>query len=430
MFEKPIESTTKELKKPEGEIESKTSARDIAREMLKRFYIRIRRKPHKEVPTEFSTESVEAEEKEEVDKEEVDKIETKDKEEKTAEKELKEKTELNDPSIDLIFENPEIDSYTRINYPIPEYEGRELRPGRQLMFKIPDEFKKRIIRDIILRHRKDSKYAVNIGSDGYDPNGAYSRVELHNSNTGQWISWKDPVAGRRTDKFAEPRSAGNPEEEVLHDWIATVGQISADAVRITNVGENLDFSISNIHGLEVVFYPEFEATNFREQIYTIGTKFVDLDKNELLPEYGAGEFNEGRYVGAIVLNRSTPALFELGKDPGPDARIENGRLIIKLESGKELLNVEVAIGDTEHLSYRNPETYCNTRLGWAKLWVGTRRAGTDNIEWFIKNANVPPQGVIAGSPRLENSKIEPGDELILESRADTSYVMGWRLAYK
>lgn len=344
-------------------------------------------------------------------------------------KKTEENKEFADPTIDLSFENPEITSYTRINFSIPEYEGRELRPGRRLMFRIPEEFKKRIIRDIILRHRKNSKYAVNIGSDGYDPNGAYSRVELHNSDTGQWTGWRDP-AGYKTDKFAEPRGAGNPEEEVLHDWIATVGPISADAVRVTNVGENPDFSVSNIHGVEVVFYPEFKAINFREQIYTLGTKFVDLDKNEFLPEYGAGEFNEGKYEKAIALNRSGPALFELGKDPGPEARVENGRLVIKLESGKELLNVEIAIGDTEHLSHRNPETYRNTRLGWAKLWVGIRRAKTGNMEWFIKNANIPPQGVIAGGPHLKNAEIETGDELVLESRADASYVMGWRLAYK
>ena len=341
----------------------------------------------------------------------------------------KEKSQDNDPSVDLTFENPEIDSYTRINFSVPEYEGRELRPGRRLMFTIPEEFKKRIIRDVILRHRKNSKYAINISSDGYDPNGAYSRVELRNSDTSQWTSWKDP-AGYRTDKFAEPRGAENPEEEVLHDWIAMVGPISADAVRVTNVGENSDFSVSNVHGLEVVFYPEFKAINFREQIYTLGTKFVDLDKNELLPEYGAGEFNEGKYEGAIALNRSAPTLFELSKNPGSEARTENGRLVIKLESGRELLNVEIAIGDTEHLSYRNPETYRNTRLGWAKLWVGIRRAKTGDTEWFIKNANIPPQGVIAGGPHLENAKIEVGDELVLESRADASYVMGWRLAYK
>ena len=32
--------------------------------------------------------------------------------------------------VDFIFENPEITSYTRINYPLPEYKRRELNRGR------------------------------------------------------------------------------------------------------------------------------------------------------------------------------------------------------------------------------------------------------------------------------------------------------------
>src|SRR3989344_2932164 len=327
--------------------------------------------------------------------------------------------EFNDPQIDSVFDKPEIDSYTRINFQIPNYEVQELRPEHKLLFKIPEEFRNRIVRDVILRHRKDSKYSVNIGPDGYDPNGAYSRVELRNNDNGKWTGWRDP-AGYRTDKFAEPRSAGNPEEEVLHDWIATVGPISADAVRITNVGTDPGLSISNVHGVELVFYPEFKALELKDRVYTLGTKFVDLEKGNLLPSYGAGEFNEGRYTGAVALNQSVPALFELAQNPGEEAKMENGRLVLKLDAGRELLNVEVAIGDTEYLTTVNPETHRNIRLGWAKLWMGIRRAKTGNIEWFVKNANIPPQGIIAGGPHLNNSKIEPGDELVLESRADAS----------
>jgi len=154
--------------------------------------------------------------------------------------------------IDFVFENPEIESYVRVNYPFSEHDGRELKPGHSLLFVVPDEFKKRIVRDVVLRHRKDSKYAVDIGPDRHDPNGAYSRVELQSVDDGKWIEWRDPK-GYNPDKFAEPRSAGNPEEEVLHDWIATVGAINADAVRVTNVGKNSDYSVSSVHGMEVVF---------------------------------------------------------------------------------------------------------------------------------------------------------------------------------
>lgn len=356
---------------------------------------------------------------------------------KTSEEKIKsyidesEKTETKlekDAAIDFVFNNPEITSYIRVNYRFSGYEGKELKPGHRLLFIVPDEFRSRIIRDVILRHRKDLKHAVDIGPDRYDPHGAYSRVELHNDKTNAWISWRDPK-GYNSDKFAEPRSANNPEEEVLHDWIATVGPIQADSIRVTNIGNHLEFSTSQIHGLEVVFYPEFKAVNFRETIYTLGTKFIDLEKGELLPSYGGGSFNEGRYLGAIPLNQSTSALYELGKDPGPEAKMENGKLVIKLDPGKKLLQVEVAIGDTENLDHINPKTKRHARLGYAKLRMGIRRAKTQNIEWFVDNVNVPPQGVIAGGPHLEKQNIEPEDELILESQADTSYVMGWRLTY-
>jgi len=149
-----------------------------------------------------------------------------------------------------------------------------------------------------------------------------------------------------------------------------------------------------------------------------------------LPSYGGGSFNEGKYLKAIPLNQTSPALYELSGDPGPEAVMKDGKLIIKLDSGKKLLQAEVSIGDTEHLDHINPKTGRHTRLGYAKLYIGIKRAKTGDVEWFVKNANIPPQGVIAGGPLLEKGGIEDGDELIVESRADTSYVMGWRLAYK
>jgi len=91
------------------------------------------------------------------------------------------------------------------------------------------------------------------------------RVELHDIKSDQWKQWKDP-AGYNPDKFAEPRSSGDPENENLHDWLGTVGKVSPDAVRVTSVGKNPDMSISNVHGIEVVFHPEFENVKFDEDL--------------------------------------------------------------------------------------------------------------------------------------------------------------------
>lgn len=334
-----------------------------------------------------------------------------------------------DPSVDIVFDNPQIRSYMSVNYDLPDYEGRELKPGRRMAFVIPDEFKNRIVRDVILRHRKSEKYMVDIGADRWDPHGAYNRLELHNSESDEWQQWKDPK-GYKTDKFAEPRSASNPEHEVLHDWVAMVGEIKPDAIRITNVGQHEQFSVANVHGIEVIFFPEIKNVKYHEQVYCEGTEFIDLEKGKTLPKYGGGSHTEGRYLGAVALNKSGESLYELAKDAGPEAEIRDGSLFIKLDPNKELVQVEIAVGDTEHLKEISPKTNRHTRLGYAKLWAGIQRADSGNIEWFMENINIPPQGIFAGGPLLDRSAIHEGDELIIEARSDAAYLMGWRIAYK
>jgi len=324
---------------------------------------------------------------------------------------------------DVVLNNPEIVSHTALDFKLPEYEGRELRPGHKIIFKVPDDFKDRVIRDVILRHRKGNTYRVDIGPDGHDPYGAYSRVELRDSKSGQWREWRDP-AGYNPVKFAEPRSAGDPENEVLHDWVAMVGIITPDAARVTNEGKDDRYSVSQIHGLEMVFFPEQEGLTYNQNIYTQGTSFIDFASKNLLPQYGGGEHTAGVYKDAVVLGSYHSKDQEIHGESSLNTRVEGSRLIIKPTPGKKIVQIEVAIGDTEH----RPDG--NNRLGWAKLWVGIRRSSSRNIDWFIKNANVPPQGVIAGGPHIDQGLINPDDEIIIESRNDTSYIMGWRLASK
>ena len=330
--------------------------------------------------------------------------------------------------LDAVFASPRVKSHTALEYAMPEADGRELAADHRLQFTVPKEFRGRIIRDVILRHRKAEKYRKDIGVDRFDPHGAYSRVEVHDVSTGQWVGWRDPK-GYSTDKFAEARASGDPENEALHDWIATVGEIRPDALRLTNVGKD-EWSTSQIHGLEIVFFPELEGVHYRERIYCSGTSFIDLDKGRKLPTYGGGSHTEGRYEGAMALNHSRSALYELGKDPGPGAKREASRLVVDLEPGKTLAQAEISVGDTEHLAQVSAKTGRRTRLGYSKLWVGIKRAGRDQVDWFIENANIPPQGVIAGGPEPEAGVIQPGDKLIVEARQDAAYLMGWRVAYK
>lgn len=57
---------------------------------------------------------------------------------------------------------------------------------------------------------------------------------------------------------------------MLHDWLATVGEVTPDAVRVTNVGERPEHSVAQVHGLEIVFFPELEGVRYRERIYCAG----------------------------------------------------------------------------------------------------------------------------------------------------------------
>jgi hypothetical protein len=337
-----------------------------------------------------------------------------------------------DESVDAIIDEPRVLSNTTLKYTLPEPEGRELRPGRSLVFMVPEEFKNKreaYLRDLVLMHRKGEKYVKDIGSDRHDPYGAYSRVEVHDQETGQWVQWVDPK-GYSPDKFAEPRPSADPENEVLHDWVATVGKIRPDAIKVTNVGQSPDYSVSQVHGVEMILFPELEGVKYNERIYTPGTSFIDLENNQSMPTYGGGSRTEGIYTQAIPLNLSSQPLYELGHDPGPEAQLTSTTLKIDLQPGQKIVQIEVSVGDTEHLDHINPKTNRQTRLGYSKLWVGIEKAGSGNIDWFIQNANIPPQGVIAGGPKPELSQVEQGDKLVIEARQDTAYVMGWRVAYE
>ncbi len=330
--------------------------------------------------------------------------------------------------LDRVLDSPKLKSATTIEYKVEPYEGVELHPGHSIGFTIPESMKGRLVRDVILQHRKAEQHRVE-GSKEYDPHGAYSRVELHDQDSDGWVGWHDPK-GHSSDKYAEWRDASDPENEVLHDWLATVGKVKPDAVRVTAVGKD-EHAVSQIHGVEVVFYPELEGVRYEEKVYTPGTEFIDIENGKLLPKYGGGSHTEGVYESAVALNHYDDTKFELAKSGGEGVELAEDHMTIELKAGQKLIQVEVAAGDTEHLDYVNPKTKRPTRLGWAKLWVGIQRAGDDShVDWIIQRANVPPQGVLAGGPDLDRADIQEGDKLIIQSREDASYVMGWRLAYE
>jgi hypothetical protein len=330
-------------------------------------------------------------------------------------------------SVTKIIATPNKTTYSTLTYESGDPAGDELRPSKRILYRIPVEFQGRLVRDVILKHRKDP---ARFSGDGWDPNGAYSRVLIRDSTTKEWKSWVDP-AGNKSDKFSEPRPASNPENEVLHDWIATVGKVKPLLISVENVGRT-DRAISNIHGIEVIFFPEGEGVSYQEQIFSAGTSFIDLDKRLNEPHYGGGPSYQGRYPNAVALGGwgHTEKNPIIGNDPNKQFHLDSqGRLHIKLMPGKKFVNLELAVGDTHPDGKPNKDGHVGT-LGWAKIYAELKAGDSTGEQYFMRNVNVPPVGVLAGGPEQTDRVITEGDEIIIESRSDTSFLMGYRIAYK
>lgn len=332
-------------------------------------------------------------------------------------------------SIAYIFEKPNRRTYTTLTFESGKLQGDELAPTKRILYEIPEEYQDRGIRDIILKHRKDPG---RFSGDGWDPDGAYSRVLIKDTETGQWKGWIDPV-GYGSDKFAEPRPASDPENEVLHDWRATVGEVHPGLISVENVGKT-ELAVSNVHGLEVVFFPETEGVKYQQQIFSPGTEFVDLeDKHMREPRYGGGPAYGGKYPGAVALGGwryGAEGKPPIDNDPTKPVYLdEQGRMHVKLEPGKKFVNLELAVGDTHPDGIQNKDGHTGT-LGWAKIYAGLKSPGQEDTQYFMRNVNVPPAGVLAGGPEQADRIVQDGEEIVIDSRSDTSYLMGYRVAYK
>lgn len=325
-------------------------------------------------------------------------------------------------SVRNIAENPTSKTTTTLTYESQSSSGDELKPGERFIYQIPAEFRGRVVRDIVLKHRKEPS-RMESADGGWDPDGAYSRVLIKDSGTGEWVGWRDP-AGYSSDKFAEPRNASDPENEALHDWVSTVGEVKPTLISVENVGQT-DQSISNIHGLELVFFPEAPQTTYQERTFSPGTSFVDLEKGSREPRYGGGPNFSGKYPGALTLGSYSheSSVTDENQNEYLDS---SGRLHIKLPTGRKLVSFEISAGDTHPDQMHNKDGHTGT-LGWAKLYAGIRNS-SGQVDYFMNRVNVPPAGVLAGGPK-EEKIIKEGEELVVESRDDRTYVMGYRLGF-
>eukprot|EP01105_Mastigella_eilhardi_P017620 TRINITY_DN4055_c0_g1_i2.p1 TRINITY_DN4055_c0_g1~~TRINITY_DN4055_c0_g1_i2.p1 ORF type:complete len:309 (+),score=55.51 TRINITY_DN4055_c0_g1_i2:133-1059(+) len=282
----------------------------------------------------------------------------------------------------------------------------------------------------------------------------------------------------RDAKFAELRAADRPEHEDLYDLQASV-RACVDLLSWTNVSDLHPMAVANIHGLSVQFFQPEKVTSSLDFIWTPGTAFVDIDKRIWEPKFGGGYAwqedlmssvavgrlqSEGVYPHAVELPpfAGLPgAHTSLREEARKHARAVNesvyidefGAMHVRLPPGRRVGCVTVSLGDTFFDCAVAVAAQFNNnghvgRLGWAKLWARlANRSGTagmalpapganldpattrDPYTYFMINVNVPPQGAMSGGPTESNHVTVDGDEVVLESRLHSSWLMGVQVQF-
>ena len=332
--------------------------------------------------------------------------------------------EIGNPKILKRLDIPSEQSLNSAKYKSELLGGEiELKNGEAILVKVPPEIRSRVLDSMTLFHRKSEKYRSTQDVKGWDAEGAYTRILVFDADTHHWVS-----AG--PDKYAEHRSAGNPEAEILHDLINTQGKINPEYILVVGAGKG-ENGIVSFSGLEVDVFPEQQNTKL-EMIFSPGTKFVDIQKGVTEPSYGGGEHsNMGVYKGSVPLNNPDISRLEFPITTEANGLLleKNGRstgdLHIKIDRKMQFGRIELAIGDTEDWHgkvYKRGETF---RRGWAKLTILIERKNGETVN-IARRINVPPRGILKGSPDSEIS-LDVGDQIIIRSEDDASYLMGLRL---
>jgi hypothetical protein len=326
---------------------------------------------------------------------------------------------------------------TTITFLIPNKEGEELHPGEELLFKIPDQYHYHQVGSVILGHRKAEKYRSSIqtvpGPKKYfDKEGAYVRVAAHHTETQKWVPWE-------AKKFAEPRSASNPEEENLHDWQFLHGQrtvVKTDLISVKNACPDCQRNaVANVHYLKVIFFQRQPCVKFWETIFTPGTQFSPLlngyptDRprfrctSMLLSHDEIKKF--GLYPQAIKIGPGAQANDTLGPFCFVDSQ---GRFIIKLKPNVKIGLVEIAVGDTKLDPNKPLDQQVNKdghigKLGGSKLCIQLNYDG----EYWMNCFNVPPFGVLFAGPVKEDYVTQNNDILVISAKYDPAWLMGYRI---
>lgn len=311
-----------------------------------------------------------------------------------------------------------------------------LQPGEAIYFGVPGDIAKRSVRFTVLGHRQDKETEKGWGATrpDWDDVPGYTSVQFHSSTdkAHPWRYWMGDASGKFGSKFAEIRPKGEPEIENLYEFRihghggvdgggGTTDPLYADAIRLVATGKD-QVLISQITMKVAPPKPE----RYISQTFSPGTDLGDADGVDA--KYGGGQGFEGKFPDALVL---APYGKGAGDKPAnlPNGwRMKGNKVYIPLPTGVSVTGLELAMGDSHPDGIRNKDGGWGT-LGYAQISARLKRAN-GSTDVLMNRENVPPEGVLVGTPQDGCYKTQPGDELELETNRDTSYIMGLRIGVR
>lgn len=327
-----------------------------------------------------------------------------------------------------IYANPVSRSSSSVTYKMdPEVV---LKPGEALYFGVPADLAKRPVRFVVMGHRQDSRTETGGPTDGskWDSVPGITSIQVHSEQLKDpWRYWQGDASGSLGGKFAEIRD--EPEMENLYEWQkwghggvsggeSSKSPLLPDAMRLVSVGKDL----VNISELTLKVDPP-KANKYIEQPFSPGTSIGDPDTGKGR-KYGGGQSFNGKFPGALALmNYRKP-------NPGVSLpagwRIDHqGALRIRLPANVRLTSIEMAIGDSHDDGEVNKDGGSGTP-GWSRIHAELQKKN-GSVDSLMKNENVPPEGVLNGSPQDSCYSTQEGDELVVYATRDVSYIMGLRI---
>lgn len=329
-----------------------------------------------------------------------------------------------------VLSKPTRSTSTSVHY---DLGARVLKPGQALYFAVPEQLRDETLSMVILGHRGNPEHDTNPDkSDKHDSTPALSSVQVYGEGfpaSKAWRYWLGSSSGESGGKFAEV--GYSMELENLYEWPKLGSGSVADGsysdapvkpqvFRVVSVGDD-PVEIGEVT-LKVV--PR-KPTKTLEAVFSKGTDLGDPQTGEGRT-YGGGQSFQGLFPGALELG-GWGATGGATKLPA-GWKVNGGSLEISLPAGKTITSVDIACGDSHPDKITNSDGGWGTK-GWAKLSIGLARAdGT--TDWFMSYENVPPEGVMSGSPTNGKYVTKPGDKIVVRASSDTIYVMAARVGLR